>query len=74
MSRTSATPVWLGAVALIMTACTGPAPSTTRPVDQPVVGSAAATARTKSITVGITSNVPAMSIVVFGTPAGGWPS
>jgi len=60
---------WFGVVALIVTGCVAPYSS---PVQAPS-GGAEAPARTKSITVGITSNVPAMSLAVAtGTPTGGW--
>lgn len=74
MSRISSWAAWPGILLLIITGCAGPAPSAPREGVQPTSAAAPSTDRTKTITVGITSTVPAMSIVVFGTPAGGWPS
>src|SRR5437870_5473039 len=74
MSRTSGCAIWLGILTLITMGCAGPAPSAPRQVPQPTSAAAPSTDRTRSITVGITSTVPAMSIVTFGTPAGGWPA
>src|SRR5438876_502492 len=59
---------WLGLLAVILTACAGPSPSAQQPVND-----GAAPARQKSLTIGITSSVPAMSLAVAtGTPTGGW--
>ena len=63
--------IWLGLLAVIVAGCTGPAPSTeaTRSDDAPQ-----SSTRAKTISVGIRGAVPAMSIVAFGTPTGGWSS
>ena len=59
---------WLGLLVVILTACAGPLPSAQEPVN-----GEAAPARPKSLTIGITSSVPAMSLAVAtGTPTGGW--
>src|SRR5947208_2822517 len=53
--------------------CAAPAtPSTS--TSQPSANTAPVTDHSKSITIGITSTVPAIGIVIFGTPAGGWAS
>jgi len=57
-------------LALIVAGCAAPA----APGTQPAVETGAVSAQAKSITVGISSTVPAFSIVTFGTPAGGWSS
>jgi peptide/nickel transport system substrate-binding protein len=74
MPQTSRWAIWLGILTLVITGCASPSPSTSRDAAQPTAVGARTTDRTKSITVGITSTVPAMSIVTFGTPAGGWSS
>jgi len=74
MSQVGASKFWLAILALIVAGCTAPAPSAPQQVAQSTVERSQSTDLTKTITVGITSTVPAFGIVVFGTPAGGWPS
>jgi peptide/nickel transport system substrate-binding protein len=70
--------VWIGVLALIVTGCAQP-PAARTPAAQPPPAAASAavaptTDRTKTITVGITSTVNAMGIVVPAFPVGGWSS
>jgi len=59
---------WLGLL-LAAAACAGPMPTTNEPATDP----ASPHEPTKSLTVGITGTVPAMSLAVAtGTPTGGW--
>src|SRR6266550_4312 len=59
---------WLALVALVISACAGPSP-TARPTQSGGLSSAPS----KSLTIGITGTVPAMSLAVAtGTPTGGW--
>jgi peptide/nickel transport system substrate-binding protein len=58
----------LGLLVLLVTACAGPSPAGTQLAPEAVTQ-----APRKSLTIGITSTVPAMSLAVAtGTPTGGW--
>lgn len=70
MPRLVALVTWLGLLALTIAACAAPGPTRTQGGSE----TAPTTDRSKSITVGVTSTVPAFGIVTFGTPAGGWAS
>src|SRR5947208_2185654 len=62
-------PAALALMLLLATACAAPPPS----VVQGQAGGAVQPPRPRSLTIGITSNVPAMSLAVAtGTPTGGW--
>lgn len=71
MSLISPSRVLTVLLALALSGCAAPSPAAP---SQPTSGGQPVTDHSKSITIGISSTVPAMSIVTFGTPAGGWAS